>query len=72
MPLIIKPQSQLQAMLSFSRHFTGTGAAWGVGLASMATLLLSTTPLMQQGVLQKVPVIGNYFEDKVPACDKPF
>ncbi|KAL1746069.1 hypothetical protein HDZ31DRAFT_62523 [Schizophyllum fasciatum] len=72
MPLVIKPQSQLQSLLSFSRHFTFTGAAWGFGAFSAATLLLSTTPLLQQRVLVKVPLLGNYFEDKVPASDKPF
>ncbi|KAI4525790.1 hypothetical protein EV122DRAFT_258005 [Schizophyllum commune] len=72
MALIIKPQSPLQSILSYSRHFTFTGAAWGFGFVSAATLLLSTTPLLQQRVLSKAPLLGNYFTDKTPASDKPF
>jgi len=45
---------------------------WGVGAGTAALLLLSVTPLVKREFLTKVPVLGNYYEDKTPASDKPF
>ncbi|KNZ75354.1 hypothetical protein J132_03564, partial [Termitomyces sp. J132] len=51
--------------------FTSLGI-WGVGAGTAALLLLSVTPLVKREFLVKVPVLGSYYEDKTPACDKPF
>jgi len=45
---------------------------WGVGVGAAAVFLLSVTPVVKNGLLVKLPLIGNYYEDKTPASDKPF
>ncbi|KIJ24216.1 hypothetical protein M422DRAFT_194943, partial [Sphaerobolus stellatus SS14] len=47
-------------------------AVWGVGAGIYATYFLSMTPVVKNGLLLKIPVLKNYYEDKVPAEDKPF
>ncbi|KDQ60656.1 hypothetical protein JAAARDRAFT_31626 [Jaapia argillacea MUCL 33604] len=45
---------------------------WGVGAGAAALLFLSVTPVVRNGLLVKLPVLGDYYEDKTPASDKPF
>ncbi|KAL6309004.1 hypothetical protein BKA93DRAFT_821838 [Sparassis latifolia] len=51
----------------------GTSAGWwGVGAGIYVLYLLSVTPLVKRDFLSKVPMVGSYYADKVPASDKPF
>ncbi|EDR11327.1 uncharacterized protein LACBIDRAFT_316050 [Laccaria bicolor S238N-H82] len=70
--LAYQPQSPLNATLTVSRRWATSLGVWGVGAGTAALLLLSVTPLVKREVLVKVPVLGSYYEDKTPACDKPF
>lgn len=45
---------------------------WGVGAGTAALFVLSVTPLVKREFLTKVPLLGEYYEDKTPASDKPF
>ncbi|RDX56898.1 hypothetical protein K466DRAFT_662140 [Polyporus arcularius HHB13444] len=54
------------------RAWTPSLGLWGAGAGVAALYLLSVTPLVKRGFLTKLPVIGGYWEDKTPACDKPF
>jgi len=45
---------------------------WGVGAGTAALYLLSVTPIVKNGLLVKIPILGSYYEDKTPASDKPF
>ncbi|THH33869.1 hypothetical protein EUX98_g217 [Antrodiella citrinella] len=45
---------------------------WGAGAGITALYLLSVTPLVKREFLTKVPLLGSYYEDKIPASDKPF
>jgi len=65
--------AQLGALrLHAVRQAPSSFALWGIGAGTAALLLLSVTPLVKREVLVKVPVLGNYYEDKTPASDKPF
>jgi len=45
---------------------------WGIGAGTAALFLLSVTPIVRNGVLVDIPVLGSYYEDNTPASDKPF
>ncbi|KAF8509548.1 cytochrome b-c1 complex subunit 10, partial [Gautieria morchelliformis] len=47
-------------------------ALWGIGAGLYATYFLSVTPLVKRELLTKIPIVGNYYADKIPAEDKPF
>ncbi|CED84488.1 Cytochrome b-c1 complex subunit 10, fungi [Phaffia rhodozyma] len=53
-------------------RFVPSLGVWGVGAGGLITLLLSSTPIFQQDVLVKVPVLTEYYTDNTPASDKPF
>ncbi|KAJ7090272.1 hypothetical protein B0H15DRAFT_779353 [Mycena belliarum] len=55
-----------------TKRWSTTLGIWGVGAGSAVFLLLSVTPLVRREVLLKVPLLNTYYEDKTPACDKPF
>ncbi|OBZ75948.1 hypothetical protein A0H81_04445 [Grifola frondosa] len=57
---------------NFARTWGLSLGMWGAGAGLAALYMLSVTPLVKQGFLSKVPVIGSYYEDKTPASDKPF
>ncbi|KAL1947724.1 hypothetical protein VTO73DRAFT_13448 [Trametes versicolor] len=65
----VPPQAQAQR---FVRTWSTSLGLWGAGAGVTALYLLSVTPLVKRGFLTKVPVLGSYFEDKIPQCDKPF
>ncbi|CCM06161.1 uncharacterized protein FIBRA_08400 [Fibroporia radiculosa] len=58
--------------LSFARRWGPSMGLWGVGAGIMALYVLSVTPLVKREFLSKVPLVGGYYEDKIPASDKPF
>ncbi|KAF9450727.1 hypothetical protein P691DRAFT_797706 [Macrolepiota fuliginosa MF-IS2] len=70
--LAFKTQSPLNATLTASKRWVSSLGIWGFSAGAGALLLLSVTPLVRREVLVKVPVLGNYYEDKTPASDKPF
>ncbi|KAH7889895.1 cytochrome b-c1 complex subunit 10, partial [Phlebopus sp. FC_14] len=45
---------------------------WGIGAGTAALFFLSVTPVVRNGLLVRVPIIGSYYEDKTPPSDKPF
>ncbi|KAI0336413.1 hypothetical protein GY45DRAFT_1365941 [Cubamyces sp. BRFM 1775] len=65
----VPPQQVAQR---FFRAWTPSVALWGAGAGVAALYLLSVTPLVKRELLTKVPVVGDYFQDKTPASDKPF
>ncbi|ODQ51552.1 hypothetical protein SAICODRAFT_20570 [Saitoella complicata NRRL Y-17804] len=46
--------------------------AWGATAGVAAIFLLSGLPRMKRDVLQKVPFVGGYFINEIPASDSPF
>ncbi|KAI0361973.1 hypothetical protein OH77DRAFT_1416164 [Trametes cingulata] len=65
----VPPQGNVKR---FMRNWSTSLGLWGAGAGITALYLLSVTPLVKRELLVKVPVLGGYFEDKTPACDKPF
>ncbi|KAG1835673.1 ubiquinol-cytochrome-c reductase complex subunit-domain-containing protein [Suillus fuscotomentosus] len=57
---------------TLAKQWGPTLGIWGVGAGAAALFLLSVTPVVKKGLLVNVPLIGNYYEDKTPASDKPF
>ncbi|BFZ62928.1 hypothetical protein YB2330_004040 [Saitoella coloradoensis] len=47
-------------------------AAWGATAGVAAIFLLSGLPRMKRDVLQKIPFVGGYFINEIPASDSPF
>ncbi|KDR81462.1 hypothetical protein GALMADRAFT_113790 [Galerina marginata CBS 339.88] len=70
--LIIHRQSPLGATVNATKRWASSLGFWGVGAGAAALLFLSVTPLVRREVLEKVPVLGPYYQDKTPASDKPF
>ncbi|KAF4614906.1 hypothetical protein D9613_002919 [Agrocybe pediades] len=64
--------SPIAAAVTASKRWTMSLGFWGASAGAAALLFLSVTPLVRREVLQKVPVLGSYYEDKTPASDKPF
>ncbi|EIM90197.1 uncharacterized protein STEHIDRAFT_145327 [Stereum hirsutum FP-91666 SS1] len=58
--------------LGTAKRWTSSLGVWGVGLGTAAVFFLSTTPKVKNTFLVKIPVLGSYYQDKTPACDKPF
>lgn len=58
--------------ITFARRWGTSLGLWGAGAGIMALYVLSATPLVKREVLAKVPVVGAYWQDKIPASDKPF
>jgi len=56
----------------FGKAWTPALGIWGVGVGTAAVFLLSVTPIVKNGLLVKLPLIGSVYEDKTPASDKPF
>ncbi|KAH0830410.1 ubiquinol-cytochrome-c reductase complex subunit-domain-containing protein [Lanmaoa asiatica] len=54
------------------KRWTPTLGIWGAGVGTAALFVLSVTPVVKNGLLVKVPLLGSYYEDKIPASDKPF
>ncbi|KAG1882952.1 ubiquinol-cytochrome-c reductase complex subunit-domain-containing protein [Suillus subluteus] len=57
---------------TLAKRWGPTLGIWGVGAGTAALFLLSVTPVVKKGFLVNIPLIGNYYEDKTPASDKPF
>ncbi|KAJ3483337.1 hypothetical protein NLI96_g6388 [Meripilus lineatus] len=66
------PTPAFKLSTDFSRRWGTTLGVWGVGAGIAALFVLSVTPLVKREFLTKVPVLGNHYEDKIPASDKPF
>ncbi|KAA1474869.1 hypothetical protein DENSPDRAFT_841527 [Dentipellis sp. KUC8613] len=58
--------------LDTAKRWSPSLGIWGAGVGTALVFILSVTPIVKTNVLVKVPVIGNYWEDKTPASDKPF
>ncbi|KAF8136110.1 hypothetical protein EV363DRAFT_1428569 [Boletus edulis] len=54
------------------KRWAPTLGIWGVGVGAAGMFLLSVTPVVKKGLLVKVPLLGSYYEDKIPASDMPF
>ncbi|KAK7693331.1 hypothetical protein QCA50_002899 [Cerrena zonata] len=61
-----------RALFTFAKRWTPSLAVWGAGAGIYALYFLSVTPLVKREFLVKVPLLGSYYEDKIPASDKPF
>ncbi|KAF9483841.1 hypothetical protein BDN70DRAFT_873224 [Pholiota conissans] len=70
--LVLEPQSQLKATLTFAKRWSLSTGIWGASAGAAALLFLSVTPLVRREVLEKTPLLGLYYQDKTPASDKPF
>ncbi|KAF9532327.1 ubiquinol-cytochrome-c reductase complex subunit-domain-containing protein [Crepidotus variabilis] len=68
----LHPQSSVNAATNATKRWASSLGIWGASLGAFGVLALSVTPLFRREVLQKVPVLGSYYEDKTPASDKPF
>ncbi|GBE82348.1 predicted protein [Sparassis crispa] len=58
--------------LNLARTWGTSAGWWGVGAGIYVLYLLSVTPLVKRDFLSKVPLVGSYYADKIPASDKPF
>jgi len=67
-----RPTSPYAVATTWLKHWAPTLGIWGVGAGTAALFLLSVTPVVKNGFLVKVPLVGSYYEDKTPASDKPF
>ncbi|KAF9052695.1 cytochrome b-c1 complex subunit 10 [Panaeolus papilionaceus] len=70
--LALHVQTPVAATLNAAKRWAPSLGIWGATAGTGALLLLSVTPLVRREVLEKVPVLGSYYEDKTPASDKPF
>ncbi|KIJ60669.1 hypothetical protein HYDPIDRAFT_32092 [Hydnomerulius pinastri MD-312] len=70
--LSFQPTSPFGFVRTFGKRWGPTLSIWGVGAGTAALFLLSVTPVVREGFLVKVPLLGSYYEDKTPASDKPF
>ncbi|EIW85415.1 hypothetical protein CONPUDRAFT_98444 [Coniophora puteana RWD-64-598 SS2] len=59
-------------LVNFGKRWGPSLGIWGFGAGTAAVFLLSVTPVVKNGLLVNLPLIGSYYEDKTPACDKPF
>ncbi|KAG2348499.1 hypothetical protein BDR05DRAFT_874747 [Suillus weaverae] len=67
-----QPTSSARFASTLAKQWGPTLGIWGVGAGTAALFLLSVTPVVKKGLLVNVPLLGNYYEDKTPASDKPF
>lgn len=70
--LAYSQRSAAQVSKELTRRWAPSLALWGAGAGIMALYVLSATPKIKRELLVKIPVLGSYYEDKVPASDKPF
>jgi len=70
--LVYHPRSAAQYSQELARKWAPSMVLWGAGAGIAALYFLSVTPKIKRTILVKVPVLGSYYEDKTPACDKPF
>lgn len=74
--LLIRTVAPLRRPLGFTqagfKQWTPSLALWGVGVGATVSLLLSNTPIFQNDVLKKIPLLGQTWVDTTPAEDKPF
>ncbi|KAF8637114.1 hypothetical protein AX17_003018 [Amanita inopinata Kibby_2008] len=70
--LAYQAQSPLSASSTVAKRWVPVAGIWGVGLGTAALFFLSVTPLVKREFLSQVPVLGEYYKDKIPASDKPF
>ncbi|KAL4065389.1 ubiquinol-cytochrome-c reductase complex subunit-domain-containing protein [Scleroderma yunnanense] len=70
--VVFQSTSPLGQPKMFLRNWGPSLGMWGVGAGTAALFVLSVTPVVRNGLLVRVPVIGDYFEDKTPASDKSF
>ncbi|KAI0705831.1 cytochrome b-c1 complex subunit 10 [Cytidiella melzeri] len=70
--VVFHPRTAAKLSNDLVRKWTPSAALWGAGAGLFALYLLSVTPLVKRTFLVKVPALGSYYEDKTPACDKPF
>ncbi|KAH9484156.1 hypothetical protein JR316_0003636 [Psilocybe cubensis] len=68
--LVLHRQSPIAATINVTKRWSTSLGIWGASAGAAALLLLSVTPLVRREVLEKVPVLGSYYEDKTPASDK--
>jgi hypothetical protein len=70
--LTIQSTSPYTLGSTWFKRWVPTLGIWGVGVGAAGLFLLSVTPVVKNGLLVKVPLLGSYYEDKTPASDKPF
>ncbi|GMK59185.1 hypothetical protein CspeluHIS016_0702000 [Cutaneotrichosporon spelunceum] len=54
------------------RPFGSSLVIWGAGAGIAVALFMSSVPIFQRDVLDKIPVVRDYFVDDTPESDKPF
>ncbi|KAN0075323.1 Ubiquinol-cytochrome-c reductase complex subunit (QCR10) domain containing protein [Tylopilus felleus] len=70
--LSFRPTSAYALGTTWFKRWAPALGIWGIGAGTAALFLLSVTPVVKNGLLVKVPLLGGYYEDKTPASDKPF
>ncbi|KAI6150973.1 ubiquinol-cytochrome-c reductase complex subunit-domain-containing protein [Pisolithus tinctorius] len=70
--MVLQSASPTTYAKRFIRNWGPSLGTWGVGIGATALFVLSVTPVVRNGLLIQVPVVGSYFEDKTPPSDKPF
>ncbi|BEI89628.1 uncharacterized protein CcaverHIS019_0209900 [Cutaneotrichosporon cavernicola] len=69
----IKPQIHFAGLTpELLRPFASSAIFWGAGAGIAVSLFMSSVPLFQKDVLDKIPVVREYFIDNTPESDKPF
>jgi len=70
--LVYRPQFQFYRYTTPAiGRWVPSMAIWGVGAAAYVAYYMSVTPIFKK-VLVEIPVVGEYYKDKIPAADKPF
>ncbi|KAF9228640.1 hypothetical protein BS17DRAFT_744590 [Gyrodon lividus] len=70
--LSVQTPSPYSITRAWAKRWAPSLGIWGVGVGTTAVFLLSVTPVIKNGILIKLPLLGSYYEDKTPASDKPF
>lgn len=49
------------------RNYAGTVAIWGAFLGTTLLFLLEPAPITRKDVFSKLPIVGQYWRNKLPA-----
>lgn len=53
-------------------RYGGVAAGFGIAAGTFALFFFGDVPKVRKDILQKVPVIGEYFVREIPPEDNPF
>ncbi|KIL69612.1 hypothetical protein M378DRAFT_156830, partial [Amanita muscaria Koide BX008] len=64
--LVYHTQSPFKGNSLYLKPWIPSAGVWGVGVGLYALYFLSVTPLVKREFLTKIPLLGNYYQDKTP------